>query len=142
MEWSWMKPILLRNFVVTVLTCGFWDWFLYFSPLSEKLHKYKMNPKVPSSKQFAHDAFFTVLASLQAAAGIEIGLCWAWSNGYLSMRHRQLTEAPWTYFLLAATITHWRIPHFYFVHRFMHPWRVKRMNFSIMQIKDSLTSQS
>ena len=44
-----------------------------------------MNPKVPTTRQFAHDAFFTMAASLQAAA-VEIGLCWAWSNGYLPMR--------------------------------------------------------
>ena len=45
----------------------------------------QMNPKVPTTRQFAHDAFFTMTASLQAAA-VEIGLCWAWSNGYLPMR--------------------------------------------------------
>ena len=45
----------------------------------------QMNPKVPTTRQFAHDAFFTMAASLQAAA-VEIGLCWAWSNGYLPMR--------------------------------------------------------
>ena len=58
-----------------------------------------MNPAVPSTKQFAHDAFYTMTASLQAAA-IEIGLCWAYSNGYLFMRHRSLSEAPLTYILL------------------------------------------
>jgi hypothetical protein len=82
-----------------------------------------MNPVIPSMSQFRHDAFYTTLASLQAA-GIEVLLCWAWSNDYLPMRHRQLSEAPFTYAILAATITHWRIPHFFFLHRFMHPWRV------------------
>merc|ERR1712008_673317 len=24
-----------------------------------------------------------------------------------------------------GTITHWRIPHFYAIHRFMHPWKIK-----------------
>ena len=85
-----------------------------------------MNYRIPSMAQFRHDALYTTLASLQAAC-IEIGLCWAWSNEYLPMRHRSLSEAPLTYFLLAITITHWRIPHFYFLHRFMHPWRVIRL---------------
>ena len=49
------------------------------------LVRLQMNPKVPTTRQFAHDAFFTMTASLQAAA-VEIGLCWAWSNGYLPMR--------------------------------------------------------
>merc|ERR1712008_51500 len=77
LNWAWMKPIFVRNTIITAVTCGFWDWFLYFSPLKDKLHKYKMNPKVPTTRQFAHDAFFTMTASLQAAA-VEIGLCWAW----------------------------------------------------------------
>ena len=84
-----------------------------------------MNPVIPSTKQFVHDAFYTTTASLQAA-GIEILLCWAWSNEYLPMRHQRLRDAPILYAFLAATITHWRIPHFYFIHRFMHPWRVKK----------------
>ena len=44
-----------------------------------------MNPTIPSNKQFLHDAFYTLTASLQAA-GVEIALCWAWSNEYLPMR--------------------------------------------------------
>jgi len=83
-----------------------------------------MNPVIPSTKQFVHDAFYTTTASLQAA-GIEILLCWAWSNEYLPMRHQRLRDAPILYAFLVATITHWRIPHFYFIHRFMHPWRIK-----------------
>ena len=44
LSFSWMKPIFVRNTIITAVTCGFWDWFLYFSPLKDKLHKYKMNP--------------------------------------------------------------------------------------------------
>ena len=82
-----------------------------------------MNPKIPTNGQFLHDAFFTLLASLQAA-GIEIFLCFCWSNNHLKMKHFHLSEAPWLYAILALTITHWRIPHFYVMHRFMHPWKV------------------
>ena len=142
LNWEWMQPILVRNVIATLVICGFWDWFLYFSPLKDKLHKYKvesfykirhdqyfnaysfqLNPAIPSTKQILHDALYTTLASLQAG-GLEIGLCWAWSNGYLHMRHESISEAPLTYAILAITTTHWRIPHFYFIHRIMHPWRV------------------
>ena len=34
---SWMMPIIIRNIVATLVICGFWDWFLYFSPLSAKV---------------------------------------------------------------------------------------------------------
>ena len=33
LHFDWMFPILLRNWIGTLLVCGFWDWFLYFSPL-------------------------------------------------------------------------------------------------------------
>ena len=40
-EAGWMFHILARNLLATWAICGFWDWFLYFSPLQAKLHKYK-----------------------------------------------------------------------------------------------------
>ncbi len=43
LELEWMLPILVRNTIVTLVTCGFWDWFLYYSPLKDKLHKYKVD---------------------------------------------------------------------------------------------------
>ena len=121
LAWSWMWPILARNLVATWVICGFWDWFLYFSPLKDKLHKYKMNPVYPSMEQFKHDAFFTSLASCLAAV-IEIVLCHYWATGQLLMQ-RNLSEAPVLNTFLALTVNHWRIPHFYITHRFMHPWR-------------------
>ena len=121
LSWSWMWPILARNLVATWIICGFWDWFLYFSPMKDKLHKYKMNPVYPSMKQFKHDAFYTTLASCFAAV-IEITLCHFWATGRLSM-DRNLMDAPLWNAFLAITITHWRIPHFHLMHRAMHPWK-------------------
>ena len=67
---DWMLLIVARNLVATWIICGFWDWFLYFSPLQvrilliykisklfqAKLAKYKMNPQYPSFNQIKHDA--------------------------------------------------------------------------------------
>jgi sterol desaturase/sphingolipid hydroxylase (fatty acid hydroxylase superfamily) len=36
---------------------------------------------------------------------------------------RTLSESPIKSLLLAITITHWRIPHFWMIHRAMHPWK-------------------
>ena len=30
---DWMALIVARNLIATWVICGFWDWFLYFSPL-------------------------------------------------------------------------------------------------------------
>eukprot|EP01006_Ploeotia_vitrea_P003359 TRINITY_DN112490_c0_g1_i1.p1 TRINITY_DN112490_c0_g1~~TRINITY_DN112490_c0_g1_i1.p1 ORF type:complete len:353 (-),score=27.71 TRINITY_DN112490_c0_g1_i1:143-1177(-) len=123
LSWSWMWPIVARNLLATWIICGFWDWFLYFSPLKNKLHKYKFNPVYPSRHQINHDAMMTTSASLTAAA-LEIGLCYGWANGFLPME-RNLMDSPIWNLVWAVTITHWRIPHFYLIHRAMHPWKTK-----------------
>eukprot|EP00939_MAST-03C_sp_MAST-3C-sp1_P000763 g763.t1 len=117
---EWILPILFRNLVATWTICGFWDWFLYFSPMAKKLHKFKLNPKYPSLDQIKHDAFWTTTASI-CATGIEIGLCHAWATGHFPYRKDvfNLSTLVW-----ALTITHWRIPHFWCIHRMMHPWKV------------------
>lgn len=120
-EWSWMLPIITRDLLGTWLICGLWDWFLYFSPLKEKLHKYKINPKYPSNYQIFHDALVTTMASLTGAA-IEIWLCHMWASGRFSMQ-KDFWETPVVNILWALTITHWRIPHFWAIHRGMHPWK-------------------
>jgi hypothetical protein len=63
LNWAWMKPIFVRNTIITAVTCGFWDWFLYFSPLKDKLHKYKVSKK-NESKGFLckHKTLFVALS--------------------------------------------------------------------------------
>jgi sterol desaturase/sphingolipid hydroxylase (fatty acid hydroxylase superfamily) len=121
LSWDWMWPILLRNLLAAWIICGFWDWFLYFSPLKNKLHKYKLNPVYPSPKQFAHDAFYTTTAMVTAWV-LEVAMCHLWASGAVPYQ-KDMWETPLSSFLWIATITHWRIPHFYFIHRAMHPWK-------------------
>ncbi|XP_023337634.1 putative Delta(7)-sterol-C5(6)-desaturase 2 [Eurytemora carolleeae] len=118
---DWVSHILIRNIVGTWIICGFWDWFLYFSPLKDKLHKYKMNPVYPSMQQIKHDAFWTTTASLCGSL-IEIILCHHWALGTMKIQN-SLSVSPILTFILALTVTHYRIPHFYLVHRMMHPWK-------------------
>ena len=33
LDLGWMVPIVVRNTIATWVICGFWDWFLYFSPM-------------------------------------------------------------------------------------------------------------
>jgi sterol desaturase/sphingolipid hydroxylase (fatty acid hydroxylase superfamily) len=86
-----------------------------------------MNQEYPENSQVLHDAFFTTTASLCAGL-IEIVLCHWWACGALAMDH-SLWDRPLLTFLLAITITHWRIPHFWLIHRLMHPWRVSFLPF-------------
>jgi hypothetical protein len=119
-NWSWMAPILIRNVAFAWVVCGFWDWILYFSPLKDKLHPFKHNPVYPSFPQFAHDATFTTI-SVVLASFLEIAMCRGWANGSIPYQpglHAHLL----TNFLWAMLINYWRIPHFFFTHRLMHPW--------------------
>jgi len=38
-----MWPLMARNLIGTMLLCGLWDWILYFSPLKDRLHDFKVN---------------------------------------------------------------------------------------------------
>jgi sterol desaturase/sphingolipid hydroxylase (fatty acid hydroxylase superfamily) len=122
-EWSfdWMWPIVLRNVLATFMIAGFWDWFLYFSPISKKLKPWKLNPIYPSMTQLKHDAFMSTMASI-CGSGVEIWLCHAYASGQFPMQ-RTIAENPYYTLLWAITITHWRIPHFWLLHRSMHPWK-------------------
>lgn len=126
LEFGWMWPIIVRNVVATWLICGCWDYLLYFGfgseALKKKLHKYKYNPQYPSMAQIRHDAIATTIASLTAAA-IEIACCHLWCTGALPAFEPSLSKQPLRNFLWAVTITHWRIPHFWLIHRMMHPWK-------------------
>jgi sterol desaturase/sphingolipid hydroxylase (fatty acid hydroxylase superfamily) len=89
--------------------------------MKEKLHKYKLNPTYPKWNQFKHDAFYTTVAVV-LAAGVEIVLCHGWATGALPYQH-DLWETPVQNAFWILFITHWRIPHFYIMHRVMHPWK-------------------
>jgi len=120
---KWMLPILFRNLAGTAIICGFWDWFLYFSPLKKKLHKYKMTVAYPSFHQIKHDAFVTMTASC-CAAGIEIFMCHAWANNVWWLRFsRDMDPLSAKSILIGSSVTFWRIAHFHVLHRSMHPWR-------------------
>lgn len=82
-----------------------------------------MNPVYPSMKQLRHDALWSTIATL-CGTGIEVMLCYCWSNGYLLIRHKEMAENVLLYTIMALGVLHMRTPHFYFTHRMQHPWRV------------------
>lgn len=120
---DWMLPILIRNIVATILICGFWDWFLYFSPLKQKLHKYKITKAYPSLQQIKHDVVVTLFASC-CGSGIEILMCYGWANNVSWLQHdRNFNPLATKNILIGGSVTFWRIAHFHILHRSMHPWR-------------------
>eukprot|EP01065_Artemidia_motanka_P021102 TRINITY_DN2517_c0_g1_i2.p1 TRINITY_DN2517_c0_g1~~TRINITY_DN2517_c0_g1_i2.p1 ORF type:complete len:351 (+),score=87.24 TRINITY_DN2517_c0_g1_i2:55-1053(+) len=118
---DWILPIVARNVAATWAIAGFWDWLLYFSPLKNKFTPFKLNPIYPSMRQFAHDSFWSTSSSCTAAA-LEVMMLHLWATGkapYAATMESQhvLVNVFWVVFL-----THWRVIHFWAIHRFMHPW--------------------
>ena len=87
-----------------------------------------MNPVYPSMRQLRHDALHSTIASV-CGTGVEVLLCHGWANGYFMIRHTKMSESPMLYAAMAVLITHLRIPHFYAIHRMMHPWRVLKISY-------------
>jgi len=57
-----------------------------------------------------------------AATAVEVVLCHLWATGALTYQ-RNMLDTPLTNLAWVITITHWRIPHFWLIHRAMHPWK-------------------
>merc|ERR1712013_956859 len=119
---TWVGKIFLRNIVFTLVVCGFWDWWLYFSPMKERLFKNKITPRYPRFEQFVRDAKYTTIASTIAAA-MECVLCHLWATGALPYQ-ANWWDSPVFNFVGAGCMVLWRGPHFYLIHRVMHPWRI------------------
>jgi sterol desaturase/sphingolipid hydroxylase (fatty acid hydroxylase superfamily) len=119
---AWMLPILLRNLLAAWIICGFWDWYLYFSPMSRSLHKHKMTDLIPTTKQILHDAFHTTIATV-CGSGVEVLMCYGWANGILPMHNASVL---WLTIVAGLLTTHWRVNHFYLVHRMLHPWKTTK----------------
>ena len=92
-----------------------------------------MNPKYPSMQQIRHDALHSTIASV-CGTGIEVLLCHGWANGYFHIRHKTMSESPFLYAAMSLLVTHLRIPHFYAIHRVMHPWRVSHSDDLLMSL--------
>ena len=120
--WAWMWPILARDLIACWTIAGGWDYFLYFSPVAAKLHKYKLNPIYPPISQMYRD-FAVATQSMVWAAAVEIVLCRYWAAGAVAS-DQSLLSRPLLNAALVLTTTHWRIPHFWAIHRAMHPWKV------------------
>ena len=114
--------IVIRDLLITWGAAGIWDWIFYSdsSPMKARLASRKINPKYPSADITRFCMFWSTVSTL-VASGVEIfwlhllarGSVVTWSDSLFSF-----STLMWL-----ITLPHWRIGHFYFVHRLIHPWR-------------------
>ncbi|KAH8075758.1 fatty acid hydroxylase-like protein [Aureococcus anophagefferens] len=67
--------------------------------------------------------FLVATQSMFCAAAVECWLCRLWASGTLASAPSLELSAKNVFLIL--TLTHWRIPHFWLIHRGMHPWKAK-----------------
>ena len=126
-EFGWILPIVFRNLVATAIIAGGWDYTLHFSPFKKLFQPFKFNPKYATREQIKHDMFWTFIGTMMGSL-VEILYLYALANELvpsvveMNLFHPNYiyTNAIWILF-----ISHWRLAHFYVIHRLMHPWKTK-----------------
>mmetsp|Transcript_9285 Transcript_9285/g.28151 ORF Transcript_9285/g.28151 Transcript_9285/m.28151 type:complete len:322 (-) Transcript_9285:66-1031(-) len=122
-SFNWIWPIVARDLVGSYLICYGWEWLLYSSPLAPKMTKYKMNENYPKPEQIRHDQYHTFWCVLCASL-VEVATLHLLSNGYFGTVQTSFFGAAMLCNLsTVAFTTYWRLTHFWFVHRMMHPWK-------------------
>jgi len=119
---DWIIQILIRDLLVTFIGGGVWEWLLYgsTSPFKEKMAAKKFNKVYPTWEHMKTCMFWCGVSTVIATAE-EVFYLHLLANG-LAYETNALCLAT---FLWLASMPYWRIAHFFTVHRFMHPWRLK-----------------
>lgn len=125
-EWrvEWVAYVFARNYALMVIMYGGWHWFLFESFWSEGMKKKKFDPKQPSAEQMFRDRLYTTLGFTQSSVW-ECCMLHAWASGsswVLPFYSSFWAYPAWSIFQ-TVLIGYWRDCHFYWIHRFMHPWK-------------------
>jgi len=60
------------------------------------------------------------------ASLLEIAYCYSACNTFLPSPPPTELIFSWVNILWIVLVTHWRVPHFYLIHRLMHPWKTAK----------------
>ncbi|ECB6741095.1 sterol desaturase family protein, partial [Salmonella enterica subsp. enterica serovar Panama] len=131
LDWRWALWLYAVNAVATFLFYGAFELHLYV--LKRQENRFKYNGKFPSDQK--NDVFFfnfqnwdnmlrTFLSGVIIWTAIEVGILWAFANGYAPWL--SFAENPWYLFALALVVPIIHEFHFFCIHRLIHtPWLYK-----------------
>eukprot|EP01084_Bolivina_argentea_P002570 4756_1 len=126
---KWFAIIFIRDQFVTYFFYASWHYILYDSKLSLKMKKLKFNPSYPDNKQWQHDRFWSLNGALISTL-FELFMIWFYRKyNVINLLHQKFNYFNIYNILWILFIPYWRDFHFYWIHRFMHPW-----NFNIFGI--------
>lgn len=125
LSFGWIAWLYLVNSVCVFLFYGAFEVHLYV--LKRQANRFKYNGKFPSeqkSKAFwfesqnADNILRTFLSGVTIWTVIEVGMLWAYANGYAPWL--SFTENPWTLAFVALIVPVIHEFHFFCVHRLIH----------------------
>jgi len=122
-EIDWILHIVLRDLAIMWFLGGAWDLILYWpkSPFYKSLMAVKFNKEYPSWDLFKFCIFWSNVSSFVGSI-IQILYFHLLARNILPQTSELFTVNT---FIWILTLNYWRISHFYFIHRFMHPWKTK-----------------
>lgn len=121
LDLAWILPIVLRDLAIMFVVVGGWDFLLYGPVFREKMRPYKFNPKYPPWSQLKHDILWTTSATILASLQ-DVMVFHFWATGRWAVT-LDFWANPIVHVLWLVSMPYWRIVHFHFLHRGMHPWR-------------------
>jgi lathosterol oxidase len=126
LSFSWTSHIIIRDLLITWIGAGIWDFLLYsdLTPIKAKMAGRKFNPKYPSWNHIFFCMFWSTISTLVSSA-VEIWYLHALANNRIPLPQLDLLSI--STIVWVFTLSHWRITHFYFIHRFIHPWRTQKI---------------
>jgi len=128
-EWhfKWVSIVFLYNLAWEFTVYPFWHWMTHarISPYAQgPLHEKKFNPNNPYEEKGQHhlsrEIIHTTLGWLQSAF-VQCVFMWLWASGRLPY-YSDFWSRPYFSIFILLGVTFWREFHFYWIHRFMHPW--------------------
>lgn len=155
LSFDWIAVVVAFNLSCMVLITGFWHFLLYQSPvasgpmrvkkfnaanqyepaLSWKPESYEPTDQAAQSSvavgamssttgQLEREMFYSTLGWLQSSAW-QVAIMHLWATGRVPFYDTFWAFPAYSVFhLLFPTV--WRLFHFYWIHRFMHPWTAAR----------------
>ncbi|CAF1030163.1 unnamed protein product [Rotaria sordida] len=128
-EWhfQWVFRVFLFNIACEFTTYPFWHWMTHArrSPYAQgPLHEKKFNPVNPyedkGQDHLLREITFTTLGWLQSSF-VQCIFMWLWASGRLPY-YGDFWSRPFFSIFILLNVTYWSAFHFYWSHRFMHPW--------------------
>eukprot|EP00045_Choanoeca_perplexa_P002842 m.26971 g.26971 ORF g.26971 m.26971 type:complete len:311 (+) comp11736_c0_seq1:43-975(+) len=115
-----------RNILLGMVFYGGWHIFLYeIEAIRNKMHRHKFNQRYPGQSQHRRDAFWTT-SGLTISTMFEATMYYLWANDIILI-YTNFWAFPLYSIFHMLYVPYWRDLHFYFVHRFMHPWKTSQV---------------